>query len=146
MSLLSSRDIAGMRGTLREVANATLTTVRSAGAPDRRGRAAAGTTLWAGSASGFLDRGETSGQDVVRGMGDMPAREEVRYTDTFTILDAEGAYVGEFAGPEWKGSRVTIRDDRTSTPETLTYRVVDMVHQAHDTLDSVVLILDRPGA
>lgn len=146
MGLLSTRDITGMRDTLREVANATLTAVKAAGAPDRRGNADPGSTLWTGSASGFLERAATSHVDVTRGMSDMPAREIQQHTDTFTILDSEGAYVAELAGPEWAGSRVTIRDERTAAPVTLTFRVVEMEHAAYGTLDSVVLLLDRPEA
>lgn len=143
MGLLSARDITGMRDTLREVSNATLTAVLAAGAPDRRGKASDGTTLWSGTAHGFLERAETSTADVVRGMSDMPQRARVDHTDTFTILDAEGAYLAELAGPDWAASRVTIVDNRTAVPVTTTFRVVEMEHAANSTLDSVVLLLDR---
>ena len=143
MGLLSTRDITGMRDMLREVANASLIAVYAAGAPDRRGKASNGTTLWSGSAAGFLERAEASHVDVTRGMGDMPAREILAHTDEFTILDSEGAYVAELAGPDWAGSRVRIVDNRTAVPVTVTFRVVEMEHAAFGTLDSVMLLLDR---
>ena len=76
-------------------------------------------------------------------MSDMPQRTRVEHTDTFTILDSEGAYVAELAGPDWAGSRVKIVDNRTAAPVTTTFRVVEMEHAAYSTLDSVVLLLDR---
>lgn len=142
MGLLSTRDIQGMRDTLREVSNSTLTEVWAAGAPDRRGRAGKGALLWSGSAPGFLERAEASRVDVTR--SDTPARELLEHTDVFTILDSEGAYVAELAGPEWAGSRVVILDSRTAAPVSIEFRVVEMEHAANATLDSVTLRLDRP--
>lgn len=141
--LLSTRDILGMRDTLRGVSNATLEEVWSASAPDRRGRAGKGSLLWSGTAAGFLERAEASHTDIVRGQGAMPAREELQHTDVFTILDSEGAYIAELAGPEWASSHVVIRDSRAAADVTVTARVVEMEHSAFGTLDSVVLKLDR---
>jgi hypothetical protein len=134
VGLLSTADIAGMAATLGDLANAHLTKIETPGAPDTRGRATALTTAWAGSARGYLER--RSREDLVTD------RQAMVGTDTFTILDAEGAPIVEQAGPTWKGSVVTIADERSGGSIVTRWRVADVVHEAFGTLDSVTLALE----
>ena len=135
MGLRIAADLAAMRSTLHEVANATLTAVRAPGARDRHGEETAdGTTLWSGSAQAFLER-----EQAVDAPQAEPTR--ARYTDrsTLTILeeDAASALAG-LLRPPWGNTRVDVTDANAAAA---TFRVVDLVQEAWGTLDSVTLIL-----
>lgn len=137
MSLLTAADLAAMRSTLHEVANATLTAVRGPGARDRHGEETAdGTTLWSGSAQAFLDREQEVAVDAPQAE---PTR--ARYTDrtTLTILDEDASSaMSGLLRPPWGDTRVDITDSESVAA---TFKVVDLVQNAWGTLDSVTLIL-----
>ena len=137
MGFLSAADLAAMRSTLHEVANATLTAVRAPGARDRHGEETAdGSTLWSGSAQAFLEREQAVAVDAPQAE---PTR--ARYTDrsTLTILeeDAASALAG-LLRPPWGNTRVDVTDANAAAA---TFRVVDLVQDGWGTLDSVTLVL-----
>lgn len=137
MGLLSAADLAAVRSTLHEVANATLTAVRAPGARDRHGEETAdGSTLWSGSAQAFLEREQAVAVDAPQAE---PTR--ARYTDrlTLTILDEDvSSALSGLLRPPWGQTRVDVTDAEAAAA---TFKVVDLVHDAWGTLDSVTLIL-----
>lgn len=140
MGFLSAADLAAMRSTLHEVANATLTAVRAPGARDRHGEETAdGSTLWSGSAQAFLEREQAVAVDAPQAE---PTR--ARYTDRtlLTVLeeDAASALAGLLT-PPWGSTRVDVSDGRVSPAAAATFRVVDLVQEGWGTLDSVTLVL-----
>lgn len=140
MSLLSAADLAAMRSTLHEVANATLTAVRAPGARNRQGEESAdGTTLWSGTAQAFLEREQAVAVDAPQAE---PTR--ARYTDRLTLTILEEDAASALAGllrPPWGKTRVDVTDGRVSPAVAATFKVVDLVQDGWGTLDSVTLIL-----
>ena len=137
MGLLSAAALAAVRSTLHEGANATLTAVRAPGARDRHGEETAdGSTLWSGSAQAFLEREQAVAVDAPQAE---PTR--ARYTDrlTLTILDEDvSSALSGLLRPPWGQTRVDVTDAEAAAA---TFKVVDLVHDAWGTLDSVTLIL-----
>jgi hypothetical protein len=148
VGLLPNREIAAMLDTLNLVANARLTRIQDPPAMDASGDPTGnGPQLWAGAVLGYLDRERILAETNARPRASeflAGGLEQVTDTDTFTILDAGGAPLLERAGPEWKGTTVTIEDLRTTPSTTWTWRVKGMRHDAYGTLDSITLELSDP--
>lgn len=127
------------------LANAYLTKITAAGAPDRYGDPAAGSDLWTGRAAGYLKRvHRTALSPGLQIAGTSTSQQTMVKVDVFTILNTAGAPILEAAGPDWEATTVTIEDRRTATPVTRTFRVTAMENRAAGTIvDSVRLELEE---
>jgi hypothetical protein len=134
MGMLPESEMVSMRATLAQTANARLTKISAPGAPDRNGDPTAGADLWTGNAPCYLERAR---HDTVSGGAQVPVRQ-----DYVTVLDGEVS-VAAVAGPDWEASILTVIDNRTATPVTLTFNVKAMEHVAFGLLDSTRIELDE---
>ena len=125
-------------------ANATLTAITGAGAPDRTGDPAAGPVLWSGEARGYLTRERhtviTGGQRATGGAPGVAAfssggEQMMVNLDVFQLPRTVDAPILEVAGPDWTATTVTIVDHRDpGGGVTLTARVYAMELRAAGTL------------
>lgn len=148
MGLLSAGDIARMRGTLDQLANAALTMIEKPATIDDSGDPATWTTLWSGSAPAYIARVQVESITKSSSPGQARAPVEIEApvsTDVLTLLDGVATVIAA-AGPVWSGHRVTITDSRTGSPVTMVRSVVEAEHQAYGLLDSARVVLDPSGA
>lgn len=139
MSLLSPGDIAQINDTVKQVANATLTTIQTPSAIAGNGDPGTRVTVWEGEARGFLQRQD---RDVLS--DGVQARVQI---DTFILFDAEaGAHavpLGSLrSGADWHASSVVIRDERLTPASLWRFTVTGLEHEADGTLDHVLLTLN----
>ncbi|HET6502109.1 MAG TPA: hypothetical protein VFG87_15240 [Amycolatopsis sp.] len=135
MSLIARGDIAGMHGTLTELANATLTQIEAPGPLAGNGDPGTPVAVWTGAAPAFLER---QNRDVLSGGAQVKVK-----MDTLILFDQAGADVAAIvAGADWEATTVVVSDNRLPTPVIRRFTVNGLEHQADGTLDHALLTLN----